>query len=64
MSGYMLLTAVCFACGNLFSSNPNTVPSYENQPICEDCINRVNANRKAGLPLWPVSPDAYEPAEA
>ena len=44
MSGYMLLTAPCFGCGKVFGSNPNTVPSYENQPICEDCINRVNAN--------------------
>ncbi len=61
----MFLTATCFGCGRLFTCNPNTVPSYENQPICESCIARVNVEReKNGLPLWPVPDDAYEVTEA
>lgn len=62
MSGpYVSLMAACFGCGRLFASNPRTVPSYENQPICRTCIERVNANRAAsGRPLWPVADDAYE----
>lgn len=65
MSGFMFLTAACFGCGKLFTSNPNSVPSFEDQPICETCIKRVNAKRKAsGLPLWPVATDAYQGSEA
>lgn len=62
--GYMMLTAPCFACDRLFASNPDKVPSYDNQPVCRSCIERVNAWRKTkGLPLWPIPDDAYEPQE-
>ena len=63
MVGYMSLIAPCFACGTLFTSNPERVPSYQNNPICKACITIVNENRKAnGLPTWPVLDGAYEPA--
>lgn len=61
---YMSIVAPCFGCGRLFMSNPETVPSFRNQPICRDCIEVVNRSRAdSGLPLWPVAPDAYEGAE-
>jgi len=64
MSGYELLMAACFGCGRLFASNPAHVPSYENQPICRNCITLVNTKRREqGLPEWPIHPDAYEPEE-
>jgi len=60
----MSLVAPCFVCKKLFTSNPETVPSYDNQPICETCISLVNSRRRAdGLPLWPVTDDAYEAVE-
>jgi hypothetical protein len=59
--GYATLVAPCFVCGKLFSGNPRRVPSYQNQPICRDCIEKVNKRRaETGQPLWPVPPDAYE----
>lgn len=61
---YMSLVALCFGCGTVFSCNPETVPSYQEQPICEECIRLVNRKRKkAGLPEWPVAANAYEAAE-
>jgi hypothetical protein len=54
----------CYCCGKLFSFNPVKVPSYQRQPICHDCIEKVNQERgKKGLSLWPVAPDAYDPAD-
>ena len=62
--GYAMLVATCFACGRIFSCNPHKVPSYNNQPICKDCIHRVNeVRRQKGRQLWPISRDAYEPIE-
>jgi len=62
MSGYYTLYAPCFVCNEVFSSNPNTVPSLNNQPICRKCIKAVNAKRReVGKPEWPVAADAYEP---
>lgn len=62
--GYLYLMAPCFVCGRLFASNPDRVPSYENQPICENCITLANERRRAnGLPEWPIFPDSYEPRE-
>lgn len=64
MTGYMTLVADCFGCGQLFTSNPNLVPSYQNQPICRNCIERANRERaRNGLPLWPIPDGAYEPEE-
>ncbi len=62
--GYYFLTAPCYVCGRLFTSNPNSVPSFENQPICRPCIERVNEERRKNrLPEWPILPDAYGVAE-
>lgn len=62
---YASLYAPCFVCKRPFFSNPQRVPSYDNQPICRACIERVNEARRArGLPEWPVYPDSYEPIEA
>lgn len=61
---YMWILASCFVCRAPFQSNASSVPSHENNPICESCINRINALRRTnGLPEWPVPPDAYEPQE-
>lgn len=62
--GYMSLLAPCFVCKRLFNSNPSLVPSYQNNPICKGCIERVNRERETkGLALWPVLPGAYEAEE-
>jgi hypothetical protein len=61
---YMSLVAPCFGCGRLFTSNPDSVPSYQNEPICRDCMEVVNRRRaENGLPLWPILPDAYDAVE-
>ena len=61
---YGLLMAPCFSCKQIFASNPNTVPSWNNQPICQSCIEAVNRQRAAaGAPLWPVANNAYLPTE-
>ena len=62
--GYMSLIAPCFLCRKVFASNPNKVPSVKNEPICEDCIERVQeARKRQGMRPFPVPPGAYEPAE-
>lgn len=61
---YMTCLGSCFGCRQLFTFNPTSVPSYQGEPICRACIERVNAKRKAmGLPLWPILPGAYEGEE-
>lgn len=60
--GYYSGIGQCYGCGRMFSFNPEKVPSYQGEPICRDCIERVNEIRKdKGLPLWPILPGAYEP---
>lgn len=62
---FMSAMGDCFGCRQVFSFNPLRVPSYQGEPICRACIERVNAQRRQrGLPEWPVFPDSYEPAEA
>jgi hypothetical protein len=62
--GYMTVYSPCFVCKRPFHSNPQSVPSYEGEPICSTCIVVVNEERaKKGMPLWPVAADAYEPLE-
>lgn len=62
--GYAMLTAPCFVCGAVFSSNPRKVPSFENQPVCRACMAIVNARRSdMGLAPHPVDPKAYEPCD-
>lgn len=61
---YMSLIAHCFVCQRLFTSNPDYVPSYQNEPVCEACMARVNAQRvEQGLEPHPIHPLAYEPQE-
>lgn len=67
--GFYIAMGDCFACRRTFSFNPDRVPSHrdargERQPICSDCMGRINALRKQrGEPLFPILPGAYEPAE-
>ena len=62
--GVMFAIAPCFACKTLVSFNPDLVPSHENHPICQSCVDRVNPIRRAnGLPEITVLPGAYEPAD-
>lgn len=64
MMGYMALIAPCLACGQTFSSNPNFVPSLNNNPVCRPCMDRVNERRRTmGLPPHPIHPEAYQPEE-
>ena len=64
MTGYEIASGPCFVCGRIFTFNVELVPSYENRPICEQCITHANEIReKAGAKLWPVDPRAYEPRE-
>ena len=64
-----MVMSPCCGCGNVFSYNPNKVPSTRDsqgvkQPICKECVERVNPKRIAnGLePIVPL-PGAYEPVE-
>lgn len=65
---YMHAMSNCFACKQLFTYNPDLVPSIRvngsREPICQSCVDRVNPMRKAnGLePIVPL-PGAYEAQE-
>lgn len=65
MSGYLFAMGECVICHNLFSFNPERVPSTtafngQREPVCEHCMARVNARRKErGLEPFPILPDAY-----
>lgn len=62
---YVFIVGTCVGCGKMFSFHPNKVPSISitgvKEPICEDCVKRVNPIREAkGLSLITYSKDAYE----
>jgi hypothetical protein len=63
--GYALCHSACAGCHRIFGYNPLRVPSIvikgSREPICLDCVERVNPIRIAnGLePIEPL-PDAYE----
>jgi len=66
MTGYVFATSDCYGCKNLFSYNPNLVPSVRvngvREPICANCVERANPERiKNGLEPISVMPEAYEP---
>lgn len=68
--GYVLCHSACFGCGRLISYNPLRVPSIRDpktgskEPICLDCVNRVNPQRiKNGLEPIRPAPDAYQACE-
>jgi len=67
--GYALAMGPCFGCGQIFGFNPKTVPSMRDprldngpkEPVCRDCMNRVNKQRmEIGLKPHTIQPDAYE----
>jgi hypothetical protein len=61
---YATLTAKCLFCEQAFVSNPNHVPSIDGEPICRDCVDLVNRQRKeSGLDSFPIHPKAYEPLD-
>lgn len=67
--GYALAMSPCIGCGRLFSYNPMRVPSCsavtgKREPICAECVARVNPMRIAnGLDPIVPAPDAYEACE-
>lgn len=66
--GYMSAMAPCFGCGEVFSFNPDRVPSIPidgvRQPVCQACIDRANPRRVAnGLPPIVPLPGAYDAQE-
>jgi hypothetical protein len=66
--GYMVCMAPCVGCHQVFSFNPERVPSVRirgsREPICRECVNIANPVRlKNGLEPIHVLPGAYEPEE-
>jgi hypothetical protein len=65
---YMSCMGPCVGCRRVFSFNPDRVPSLRvdgyKQPVCRDCMAKVNVERKEkGLEPFPVQPGAYEAEE-
>jgi hypothetical protein len=64
----MYVLGECIGCHRVFTFNADRVPSLTvngtREPICIDCVHRVNPRRVAnGLaPIVPL-PGAYEPEE-
>lgn len=63
--GYVFATSSCIGCRQLFSYNPNLVPSVvvrgAREPICQNCVDQANPERiKNGLEPIMVMPGAYE----
>jgi hypothetical protein len=67
MTGYMIAMGACISCERFFAFNPERVPSTtaitgEREPVCRDCMDRINSNRRdRGLPEFPILPGAYDP---
>jgi hypothetical protein len=66
VTGYAIAMSPCIGCGRLFGYNPLRVPSLTwkgtREPICQDCVTRINPRRIAnGLPPIVPADDAYEP---
>lgn len=63
--GYIQACSPCIGCKQIFFYNPMRVPSIAidgvREPICINCVERINPQRIAnGLePIVPL-PDAYE----
>jgi len=63
--GYVTAMSPCIGCKRVFNYNPMLVPSCsavtgKREPICEDCVIRVNQLRiKNGLAPIVPHPDAY-----
>ncbi len=66
--GYMIAMGNCVGCRKFFTFNPELVPSIrikgEKEPICRECIERVNPQRIAnGLEPVVIRRGAYEQTE-
>lgn len=66
--GYISAMGPCYTCRDLFMFNPERVPSVVingvREPVCEACMTKANAIRKAkGLPLLEILPGAYDAAD-
>lgn len=70
--GVIFAMGPCYSCRRLISFNPYLVPSIprhltstgEKEPVCRECIERSNPERKKnGLPPIEILDGAYEPAE-
>lgn len=69
MTGYDFAVGPCFGCGRLFGFSAELVPSLivkgKRQPICRDCVERVNPLRaERGLDPIMILRGAYDPEEA
>jgi len=65
--GYYFVIGQCVNCGNVFTFNPDKVPSVtvngRREPVCQACIEFANPIREArGLPRIKPLPGAYDPA--
>lgn len=73
---YMMAHSRCIRCGQLFSYNPELVPSIRlnakrqpdpngtREPICKECVERVNPLRiKNGLDPIVILDGAYDAQE-
>lgn len=72
--GFISCMSPCVGCGQVFSYNPDRVPSIRvnaerqpdpngnREPICQNCVERFNGiRRERGLePIVPL-PGAYDP---
>lgn len=66
--GYMIAMGPCCICRQVFSFNPELVPSIringEREPVCRSCMEQGNAiRREKGLQPFAILPGAYEPEE-
>ena len=62
--GYMVLWAECLVCKGMFGSNPALVPSYNDEPIFQMCLDIVNEKRvENNLQPFIAREGAYEPQE-
>jgi len=60
--GYIVVVGSCGSCHNIFVFNPNKVPSLNDVPFCQQCVEMANPIRLAnGLPLIVYDEDAYQP---
>lgn len=66
--GYMFCTGECVRCRQLFTFNPERVPSVvvngTREPLCKTCVEWANPQRIAkGLEPIKVLPGAYNSVE-
>jgi len=65
----MFAVGECYGCGRMFLFNPYRVPTVRDpqgvkQPICRQCVERVNLEQKRkGIAEFPIPEDAYGPTK-